>query len=70
MIKFVWYINSIFLVVLILTNNPKTEGLGVLGNQNQIFSNTRQANTVLETLTWISIILFLCCTTLLAVRYA
>nr|YP_009315569.1 hypothetical protein P8464_pgp090 [Liagora brachyclada]SCW24227.1 secG [Liagora brachyclada] len=70
MIKFLWYVNSIFLIVLILSNNPKAEGLGVLGSQNQIFSNTRQANTVLETLTWVSIILFLCFTTLLAVSYS
>ncbi len=70
MIKVLWYMNSIFLIVLILSNNPKAEGLGVLGSQNQIFSNTRQANTVLEVLTWISIILFLCFTTLLAIRYS
>nr|YP_009314752.1 hypothetical protein P8470_pgp090 [Neoizziella asiatica]SCW23207.1 secG [Neoizziella asiatica] len=70
MIKVLWYVNSIFLIFLILSNNPKAEGLGILGSQNQIFSNTRQANTVLEVLTWISIILFLCFTTLLAIRYS
>nr|YP_009312910.1 hypothetical protein P8463_pgp089 [Helminthora furcellata]SCW21164.1 secG [Helminthora furcellata]SCW24024.1 secG [Helminthora furcellata] len=68
MIKILWYLNGIFLIILILSNNPKAEGLGVLGNQNQIFSNTRQANNVLESLTWVSIILFLCLTTLLAIN--
>nr|YP_009313729.1 hypothetical protein P8461_pgp090 [Helminthocladia australis]SCW21983.1 secG [Helminthocladia australis] len=67
--KILWYISSIFLIFLILSNNPKAEGLGVLGNQSQLFSNTRQATTVLESLTWIFIILFLSFTTILTINY-
>nr|YP_009313932.1 hypothetical protein P8458_pgp090 [Hommersandiophycus borowitzkae]SCW22186.1 secG [Hommersandiophycus borowitzkae] len=69
MIKFVWYISGVFLIFLILSNNPKADGLGILGNQSQLFSNTRQANTLLESLIWLSIILFLILTTVLAISY-
>nr|YP_009315772.1 hypothetical protein P8468_pgp089 [Trichogloeopsis pedicellata]SCW24430.1 secG [Trichogloeopsis pedicellata] len=69
MIKLPWYLIGICLIILILSNNPKADSLGVLGSQSQIFSNTRQANTALESLTWLFIILFLSFTTILAVSY-
>nr|YP_009313113.1 hypothetical protein P8469_pgp090 [Dermonema virens]SCW21367.1 secG [Dermonema virens] len=67
--RFLWYISSIILIFLILSNNPKAEGLGVLGSQNQLFSNTRQATTVLESLIWVFIVLFLSFTTVLTINY-
>nr|YP_009314547.1 hypothetical protein P8466_pgp090 [Liagoropsis maxima]SCW22801.1 secG [Liagoropsis maxima] len=67
--KFIWYIASILLILLVLISNPKSESLGVLKGQTQLFSNTRQAITVLESLVWSCIILFLSLTTVLAIRY-
>nr|SCW23003.1 secG [Nemalion sp. H.1444] len=67
--KFLWYFTTIILIVLILISNPKAEGLGILGGRSQLFSNTRQATTVLEGVIWTIIILFLSLTTILAMHY-
>nr|YP_010873196.1 Preprotein translocase subunit G [Nemalion vermiculare]WGV34468.1 Preprotein translocase subunit G [Nemalion vermiculare] len=67
--KLLWYFTTIAIIVLILISNPKAEGLGILGGQSQLFNNTRQATTVLESIIWTVIILFLSFTTILAMRY-
>nr|YP_009315365.1 hypothetical protein P8462_pgp090 [Yamadaella caenomyce]SCW23820.1 secG [Yamadaella caenomyce] len=67
--KFVWYIVSTVLIVLILSNNPKSDGFGMLSSRNQVFDTTNQATTFVESLTWICIILFLSLTTMIALSY-
>jgi protein translocase SecG subunit len=67
--KFLWYIISFILIILILINNPKSEGLSGLSGQNQLFNANSQTTDIIEILTAVSIILFLCFTIILAAYY-
>lgn len=67
--KFLWYLISLVLIILILINNPKAEGLGNLSSQNQLFTTNRTATSFLEVMTWISIVIFLCFTVILTAYY-
>jgi preprotein translocase subunit SecG len=64
--KFLWYLASLLSVILILINNPKSEGLGSLGGQAQLFDNTRRTGNTLEIITWLSILFFLLLTAIFA----
>nr|YP_010988289.1 preprotein translocase subunit G [Rhodochorton tenue]WOK79485.1 preprotein translocase subunit G [Rhodochorton tenue] len=67
--KFLWYIISFILIILILINNPKSEGLSTLGGQGQLFNVNSKTVNILEILTAVSITLFLCFTIVLAAYY-
>nr|NP_053884.1 hypothetical protein PopuCp089 [Porphyra purpurea]P51274.1 RecName: Full=Probable protein-export membrane protein secG [Porphyra purpurea]AAC08160.1 ORF71 [Porphyra purpurea] len=67
-LKFLWYISTIILVFSILIHNPKSEGLGTIGSQNQFFSNTRSTENTLNKVTWLFLALFLLFTTILAIN--
>nr|YP_009313525.1 hypothetical protein P8459_pgp090 [Galaxaura rugosa]SCW21779.1 secG [Galaxaura rugosa] len=58
--KSLWYILSVILIVLILINNPKTDTLRTFSGTNKIFTNSSEASTILEILTWSCASLFLC----------
>nr|YP_009244793.1 preprotein translocase subunit G [Pyropia pulchra]AMK97035.1 preprotein translocase subunit G [Pyropia pulchra] len=67
-LKFFWYVSTIMLIFTILIHNPKSEGLGSVGAQNQFFSNTRSTENTLNKVTWLFLILFLILTTIIAVN--
>lgn len=67
--KFLWYLISLVLIILILINNPKAEGMRPLNSQNQMFTTNRTATNFLEIITWISILIFLCFTVILTAYY-
>nr|YP_009313319.1 hypothetical protein P8460_pgp092 [Dichotomaria marginata]SCW21573.1 secG [Dichotomaria marginata] len=65
--KWLWYTLSLILVVLILINNPKTDTLRTFSGTNKLFTNSSEASTILEILTWSSASLFLCFTIILRI---
>lgn len=67
-LKFFWYASTMMLIFTILIHNPKSEGLGSVGAQNQFFSNTRSTENTLNKVTWLFLILFLLLTTIIAVN--
>lgn len=67
-LKFSWYISTITLIFTILIHNPKSEGLGNIGSQNQFFSNTRSTQNTLNKVTWLLLIFYLLFTTMLAIN--
>nr|AIA21303.1 hypothetical protein [Pyropia kanakaensis] len=67
-LKFFWYVSTIMLVFTILIHNPKSEGLGSVGAQNQFFSNTRSTENTLNKITWLFLTLFLILTTIVAIH--
>nr|ALL97224.1 preprotein translocase SecG subunit [Pyropia endiviifolia] len=67
-LKFFWYVSTIMLVLTILIHNPKSEGLGSVGAQNQFFSNTRSTENTLNKVTWLFLISFLVLTTIIAIN--
>lgn len=67
--KFLWYLISIVLIVLVLIKNPKSEGLSSLNLQNKLFTPNRQATNTIEVLTGLSVTIFLCFTTILSAYY-
>jgi len=66
-LKFLWYISTIILIFSILIHNPKSEGLGTIGSQNQFFSNTRSTENTLNKVTWLFLALFLLFTTVIVI---
>nr|YP_009027558.1 hypothetical protein 71 [Neoporphyra perforata]AGV01098.1 hypothetical protein 71 [Neoporphyra perforata]AHB35052.1 hypothetical protein 71 [Neoporphyra perforata]AHB35261.1 hypothetical protein 71 [Neoporphyra perforata]AIA19423.1 hypothetical protein [Neoporphyra perforata]AIA19632.1 hypothetical protein [Neoporphyra perforata] len=66
-LKLFWYTSTIILVITILIHNPKSEGVGSIGAQNQFFSNTRSTENTLNKVTWLFLILFLILTTVIAI---
>nr|AKE98875.1 hypothetical protein 71 [Bangia fuscopurpurea] len=66
-LKFFWYILTFMLIFTILIHNPKSEGLGSMGAQNQFFSNTRSTENTLNKVTWLLLTLFLLFTTIIAI---
>ena len=66
-LKFLWYISTIMLIFGILVHNPKSEGLGSIGSQNQFFSNTRSTENTLNKFTWLLVMLFLLFTIVIAI---
>lgn len=67
-LKFFWYASAIMLIFTILIHNPKAEGLGSIGAQNQFFSNTRSTENTLNKVTWLFLVLFLLLTTITAIN--
>nr|YP_010925591.1 preprotein translocase subunit G [Neoporphyra dentata]WKD83823.1 preprotein translocase subunit G [Neoporphyra dentata] len=67
-LKFFWYVSTIILVFTILIHNPKSEGLGSVGAQNQFFSNTRSSENTLNKVTWLFLVLFLILTIIIAIN--
>ncbi len=66
--KFLWYIISLLLIIFILINNPKSEGLNSLGVQSQVFNSSKALN-ILEVLIGTTLILFLGFTIVLSAYY-
>jgi protein translocase SecG subunit len=64
--KLLWYLAGLTSIVFVLMSNPKSEGLGNLGVQTQLFNNTRQAQSTLEMMTQISVLIFLLSTIIFA----
>lgn len=66
-LKFLWYASTILLIFSILIHNPKAEGFGSVGGQNQFFSNTRSTENTLNKITWLFLVFFLTITTIIGV---
>jgi preprotein translocase subunit SecG len=58
-VKVAWSLIATSLIFLILLHSPKSDGLGGIGGQAQLFSSTKSAETSLNRLTWILTVLFL-----------
>lgn len=58
-VKVAWSLIATSLIFLVLLHSPKSDGLGGIGGQAQLFSSTKSAETSLNRLTWILTILFL-----------
>ena len=56
--KFIWYIISLFIILCILINNPKSTGIGGIGNQGQLLNSTRSTEKFLQFLITVFIICF------------
>jgi protein translocase SecG subunit len=67
--KFLWYIISLVLIILVLINNPKSGGVSSLNRQNKLFTTNRKATSVIEVFTSLFIILFLLFTVVLSSYY-
>nr|YP_009541742.1 preprotein translocase subunit G [Synarthrophyton chejuense]AYR05751.1 preprotein translocase subunit G [Synarthrophyton chejuense] len=63
--KILWFISSLVTIFLILINNPKSEGLGGMGNQSQLFSYTRSTQNNLLGFTLLSSFAFVLLTIIL-----
>lgn len=63
MIQNLWILCSIFLIIVIMIHNPKSQGMG---GQNQILNGTRSAEENLDKITWILISIFFLLTIYLA----
>lgn len=68
--KLVWYLSSIFTILLILINNPKATGFGNISNQSQLFSYTKSTQTNIQVLTIIIALIFLVSTIILTSHIA
>nr|YP_009237370.1 hypothetical protein [Wildemania schizophylla]AKS28417.1 hypothetical protein [Wildemania schizophylla] len=66
-LKFFWYASTVILIFAILIHNPKSEGLGSIGAQNQFFSNTRSTENTLNKVTWLFLVSFLVLTSARAI---
>jgi preprotein translocase subunit SecG len=55
MLHNLWIICSVALIFFIILHNPKSQGLG---NQNQLFGNTRTAEESMNKITWTLTLLF------------
>nr|YP_009739116.1 putative protein-export membrane protein secG [Palmaria decipiens]QIC19555.1 putative protein-export membrane protein secG [Palmaria decipiens]BBI37256.1 Probable protein-export membrane protein secG [Palmaria palmata] len=67
--KFLWYSISLFLIILVLINNPKSEGVKGLNVQNKLFTANRKTTNTVEILTGLSVTIFLCLTVILSAYY-
>nr|YP_010728682.1 preprotein translocase subunit G [Phymatolithon calcareum]WEA76898.1 preprotein translocase subunit G [Phymatolithon calcareum] len=63
--KLIWYTSSILTILLILINNPKSQGFGSIGNQSQLFSYTRSTQKNILILTTITASIFVLLTIIL-----
>ena len=57
--KLIWYLSSIFTILLILINNPKATSFGNINNQSQLFSYTKSTQINIQILTIIIALVFL-----------
>lgn len=65
-LQLVRYGAMVFLVFLILAQNPKVDGINTLAPTTRFFSNVRNTENLLENVTWFLILIFLISTTFLA----
>lgn len=63
--KLIWYTSILLTILLILTNNPKSQGFGSIGNQSQLFSYTRSTQKNILILTTITSSIFVLLTIIL-----
>lgn len=56
--KLIWYFVSLFLILFILINNPRSNGVGILGNQGQVLNSTRSTEKNLQLITIILVFCF------------
>ena len=56
--KYLWYLNCILTIIIILINNPKSSTLASMRNTESYMSFTRSAKNNLQLVTVISIITF------------
>jgi len=56
--KLIWYCVSLCLILFILINNPRSNGLGVFGNQGQVLNSTRSTEKNLQLITIILVFCF------------
>lgn len=68
--KILWYIVSIITLVLILANNPKSNGFGNFGNPLQLVNYTRSTQKSMQILTVFSISIFLLSTILMVAGFS
>nr|ARO90920.1 preprotein translocase SecG subunit [Corynoplastis japonica] len=67
--KFLWYIITVMLIILILIQSPKKEGFRTLNFQNQTFSNTKESERLIQSITWCLVVTFIFFTAILAKNY-
>nr|YP_009294209.1 preprotein translocase subunit G [Palmaria palmata]AOM67649.1 preprotein translocase subunit G [Palmaria palmata] len=67
--KVLWYSISLFLIILVLINNPKSEGVKGLNIQNKLFTANRKTTNTVEILTGLSVTIFLGLTVILSAYY-
>ena len=63
--KYIWYLSSIFTIIIILVNDPKSSSLGNMGNRGPSVNLTRSAQNGLQIGTVVSMLSFLVLTVLI-----
>ena len=58
-VQIIWAASAVGLTILVLLHSPKSDGLGGLGGQAQLFTSTKSAETTLNRLTWTLTIVFI-----------
>lgn len=56
--KLIWYLSSLFTILLILINNPKATSFGNISNQSQLFSYTKSTQMNIQILTIVVALIF------------
>jgi preprotein translocase subunit SecG len=65
-LKIIWMISAVGIVILVLLHSPKGDGLGGLGGQAQLFTSAKSAETTLNRLTWVLMIICMGITVILS----
>jgi preprotein translocase subunit SecG len=66
LVQAIWTLSALGLVILVLLHSPKGDGLGGIGGQAQLFTSTKSAETTLNRVTWVLIVLFMGLTVVLS----
>ena len=65
-VQAIWALSAVGLIVLVLLHSPKGDGIGAIGGQAQLFSNTKSAENTLNRVTWALTVIFLGLTVVLS----
>lgn len=65
-VQVIWTVAALGLIAVVLLHSPKGDGFGGLGGQAQLFTSTKSAETNLNRITWILMIVFLGLTIILS----
>jgi preprotein translocase subunit SecG len=67
--EIIWAVSATGLIILVLLHSPKSDGLGGLGGQAQLFTSAKSAETTLNRVTWTLTALFMGLTVILSARW-
>ncbi|PSO48584.1 MAG: preprotein translocase subunit SecG [Cyanobacteria bacterium SW_9_44_58] len=66
LVEIISIVSAILLIVLVLLHSPKSDGLGGLSGQSELFSSTKTAEKNLNRITWALGLVFISSTIILS----